>query len=357
MKIKVGLLGYGFMGHNHAVRIKKMETDGEIELVAVCDNDERQLAETPESVKVYHDMDALFQDSDINTVLVAVPNHIHKEAVIKAAKAGLHILCEKPVAMTVAEFDEMMRAVDENGVKFTVHQQRRWDKDFRTAKYVYDNHLTGEPYTIQSKLYGINGNMHDWHIYPQYGGGMLFDWGVHLIDQMLWMVNSPVQSVFADVRNVVNKEVDDYFKVMISFANGITGEIELGTYFLADKENWFERHWFIGGNQGSYYSDGFDPKGKLCKTSKLLTNVPGQITMTAAGPTRSFGPPEPGVLITDEVPIQNTDHSMYFDNFVNAMKDQEEFIVTREQVRRVLSLMEAIRQSAKLHESVTFEQS
>ena len=95
----------------------------------------------------------------------------------------------------------------------------------------------------------------------------------------------------------------------------------------------------------------------MCKTSKLLTNVPGQITMTAAGPTRSFGPPEPGVLITDEVPIQNTDHSMYFDNFVNAMKDQEEFIVTREQVRRVLSLMEAIRQSAKLHESVTFEQS
>lgn len=355
MKIKIGLLGYGFMGHNHAARIKELECNGEMELTAVCDRDERQLSDVPDKVSLYHDMNDLFKDPDINTVLIAIPNHLHKEAVIKAAQAKLHILCEKPVAMTVKEFDEMMEAVDENQVKFTVHQQRRWDKDFRTAKYVYDNRLTGEAYTVQSKLYGINGNMHDWHIYPQYGGGMLFDWGVHLIDQMLWMIDSSVTSVFADVRNVVNKEVDDYFKVMLCFENGVTGEIELGTYFLSDKENWFERHWFIGGKEGSYYSDGFDPKGKLCKTTKLLTNVPGQITMTAAGPTRSFGPPEPGVLQTEDVPIQNTEHGMYFDNFVRAMNGNEDFIVTRSQVRRVLSLMEAIRQSADLHQSVAFE--
>ena len=46
----------------------------------------------------------------------------------------------------------------------------------------------GTFYTIKSALYGFNGNMHDWHIYPEFGGGMLYDWGVHLIDQMLWMI-------------------------------------------------------------------------------------------------------------------------------------------------------------------------
>ncbi|MGN1141551.1 MAG: Gfo/Idh/MocA family protein [Oliverpabstia sp.] len=355
MKLKVGLLGYGFMGHNHADRLKKMEQSGELEFKAICDCDEKKLADVPDSVSVYHQMDDLFADPDINTVIIAIPNHLHKEAVIKAADAKLNILCEKPVALTVQEFDEMMEAVDENGVKFTVHQQRRWDKDFRTAKYVYDNQMTGEAYTVQSKLYGINGNMHDWHIYPQYGGGMLFDWGVHLIDQMLWMIDSPIKSVFADVRNVINQDVDDYFKVMLYFENGVTGEIELGTYFLSDKVNWFERHWFIGGNRGSYYSDGFDPKGKLCSTTRLLTNVPGQVTMTAAGPTRSFGPPAPGVLTAEDVPTALTDHGMFFENFLKAMNGEEDFVVTRAQVRRVLSLMEAIRKSAQLHQSVAFE--
>lgn len=103
--------------------------------------------------------------------------------VIKAARAGKHIICEKPAAISVAEFDEMMAETERAEVTFTVHQQRRYDKDFQSVKACYDKRLVGDIYTIQSSLYGYNGNMHDWHVYKDEGGGMLYDWGVHLIDR------------------------------------------------------------------------------------------------------------------------------------------------------------------------------
>jgi len=352
MRTRFGVIGYGYMGHVHVEKLLKMK---ELDVIAVCDNDPDKLLDTPDGIKRYSNMEDLLHDEEINTVIVAVPNHIHLEAVTKAAHAGKHILCEKPVAMSVHELDQMVKVTKECGVKFTVHHQRRWDKDFRTAKEVFDQQLTGSVYTIQSKLFGFNGNMHDWHIYNQFGGGMLYDWGVHLIDQMLFMVNSRIKSVYADVRNVINDEVDDYFKIILRFENGIIGEIELGTYFLSDKEGWFERHWFIGGNQGSMYSDGFHPTGKIVRTTRLLTNVPGKTTMTASGPTRSFGPPTPGLIVTEDLPEVDTDQMMFFTNFVKAMNEEEEFVVKIPEVRRVLLLMDAIRQSAVTGRSVDFE--
>lgn len=352
-KVRFGIIGYGFMGHNHGRTIGQLEN---AELVAVCDNNEKQLYGIPEGVTVYHDMDLLLEDQDVDAVIVSVPNNIHLQTVKKAARAGKDILCEKPAAMSPQEFDEMMKVVHECGVKFSVHQQRRWDKDYRTAKKVYDDKSLGDVYTVQTKLYGFNGNMHDWHVYPEFGGGMLYDWGVHLLDQMLWMVNSKIVSVYADVRNVINKEVDDYFKIILNFENGVVGEVELGTYFLCDKEKWFERHWFIGGNKGSMYVDGFHPEGKIVRTTRLLTNVPGEITMTAGGPTRSFGPPEPGVIVTEDLPKVDVENIMYFDNFIKTLWGEEEFIVQEKQVRRVLALMDAARESARTKRSIAFEE-
>ena len=95
---------------------------------------------------------------------------------------------------------------------------------------------------------------------------MLYDWGVHLLDQILWMMpGAKITSVYADIRNVINEEVDDYFKILLRFDNNVTAEVELGTYVLTDKEQdkWFERHWIMSGNKGTAYVDGFDPEGKL----------------------------------------------------------------------------------------------
>lgn len=353
-EIKFGIIGFGFMGHVHEEMLEKQIPGAKV--IAICDIDEDQMQDAiTTDVLKFKDYEDLLKVEEIDTVLVVIPNHLHKDCVIKAAAYGKNIICEKPVAMDLKELDDMLIAVKSNKVRFTVHQQRRFDKDFCTMKAVYDKGLVGGVYTVQSKLFGINGNMHDWHVFKKFGGGMLYDWGVHLIDQMLFMIPGKIKTVYADLRNVINGEVDDYFKIIMQFENGIMGEIELGTYFLKDQEKWFERHWFIGGNAGSAYVDGFDPVGKIAKTSHLLKSVDKKTTMTKSGPTRSFGPPQPGVLITEDLPQVVCNHKLFFEDYIVAINENKPFYVQMHEVRRVLALMEAVRESAEKNQVITFE--
>lgn len=346
-KIMLGIIGYGFMGHEHANALEKFEG---VKILAVCDNNPKQMEDVKQGVLLFQDYHEILKVQEINTVIVSVPNPLHKEITIAAAKAGKNVICEKPAAMSVEEFDEMVRVTRECGVLFTVHHQRRWDRDYLIMKEVYDRKAVGDIYLIKSQLYGVNGNMHDWHVYKEMGGGMLYDWGVHLIDQMLHMVDSKIDTIYADMQNVINKEVDDYFKIIIKFHNQITTEIELGTYYLTPK-----RAWFIGGKGGSAIIEGFAGEGKIIRTKHLLENVPGKITMTSSGPTRSFGPPEPGLLYEEELPKVKAAHIDYFVNFQNALNGREELAVKTDEVRRVLLFMDAVRKSAGTNETVRFE--
>lgn len=352
MALKIGIIGHGFMGHEHETMLTKF--DG-IQVTAICDIDPETLKDVKEGIRVYHTAEELIADPEVETVLVVANNNQHKKLVIAAAEAGKDIICEKPVAMSVADLDEMTAAAEKAGVHFTVHQQRRFDPDYRTAKEVFDSGTLGELFVVKTMLYGYNGNMHDWHVIPEEGGGMLYDWGVHLIDQMLYMIPGKVTSVYANLRNVINEKVDDYFHIMLRFESGIVGEIELGTYYLEDKDRWFERHWFLGGNKGSAYVDGFFPDGKIVRTAHLLQNVGGSRTMTAAGPTRSFGPPAEGLIQTEPLPKVDTKHEDYFTNYLNALAGKEEFLVKIPETRRVLRLMDAVRESAHTGKSVDFE--
>jgi predicted dehydrogenase len=346
-KIRIAITGFGFMGHTHAETVKSFP---EMELIALCDTSPEQLKDAPEGVKTFTSLDEMLEKADFDVIIISSPNPNHEESAVKSAQAGKHIICEKPAALTVEQFDRMAAVCKENNVIFTIHQQRRFDKDFCIIKEVYTKRLLGDPYIIKSQLYGVNGNMHDWHIYPEMGGGMLYDWGVHLIDQMLYMVDSKIVSLYANVRNIINEKVDDYFKILLKFSNGVLAEIELGTYYLTPK-----RAWFIGGNKGSAYIDGFAGEGKIVHTAHLLENIPGKITMTAAGPTRSFGPPDPDLLQYEDLPQVNVNHRNYFENFINVLNGKEELIVKTDQVRRVLLLMDAVRKSGQTGEAIKFE--
>ena len=97
--IKFGIIGFGYMGHKHELKIEQTE---DMELVGICDIDESRMddASTPGVIK-YTDADRLLENKDIDTVLIVVENHKHREMVEKAAKAGKNIICEKPVALNV----------------------------------------------------------------------------------------------------------------------------------------------------------------------------------------------------------------------------------------------------------------
>ena len=357
MVYRYAVIGYGFIGRRH---VDTLKTFAQSDCAAVCDINPVRLAEVREKypdMPVYESAEELFKNEQLDGVIIAANNIAHKPLTVLAAQQGVNIICEKPAALTVADFDEMMEAVNKAGVKFTVHQQRRFDKDFATVKKCYDEGLVGDIYTIQSSLYGFNGNMHDWHIFKAEGGGMLYDWGVHLIDQILYMVPGKLNTVYADVRNVINKEVDDYFKIILRFENNITAEIELGTYFLNDQPNWFERHWFVGGNKGSMHVDKFNPEGAIVRTTRLLENVAHDQDKSAAsyGPTRSFGVPAPGLIVSEPLPEVTVEQSDYFVNYFKALDGDEEFLVKPAEVRRVLRVMEACRESAVTRKSVDFE--
>ena len=131
--IKMGIIGFGFMGHEHANMMARLD---EIQLISVCDTCPEQLADATEGVETYTSADELLANSDVDTVIISVPNTLHLEMVQKCAAAGKNIICEKPAAMTVAEFDRMVEAAEKAGVHMTIHQQRRWDVDYRTMKAV-----------------------------------------------------------------------------------------------------------------------------------------------------------------------------------------------------------------------------
>jgi predicted dehydrogenase len=345
-KYRTGIVGYGFMGRCHGDMLATLD---EMEFVAAADTNLEQLKDVPKEVRTYESIDAMLEQEILDVIIISTPNPSHLEMVEKIAKAGIHVICEKPAAMSVEQFDRMVEVTKEHNVLFTVHQQRRWDKDYRIMKEVYRNRLVGDMYVIKSQLYGVNGNMHDWHIYPEMGGGMLYDWGVHLIDQILDMVDSDLDSLYADVRNIINKEVDDYFNIILKFKNQVTAEIELGTYYLTPK-----RAWFIGGTTGSAIIDGFAGEGCLVRTQHLLENVPGKITMTAAGPTRSFGPPPAGLLIEEPLPEVNVNHRDFFLHFIKTMRGEEEIRIKADEVRKVLCVMDAVRESAKTGNAIRF---
>lgn len=152
-----------------ALSCNTLKTIDEIELKAVADINPEQLKDAPAGVKVFNSMEEMLKGADMDSVIISTPNITHLELVEMAAKAKKAIICEKPAAMSVKEFDQMTAVTRENNVHFTVHQQRRWDTDYCIMKEVYDKNMVGDVYVIKSQLYGFNGDMHDWHVFLGYG--------------------------------------------------------------------------------------------------------------------------------------------------------------------------------------------
>lgn len=350
-KLRLGIIGYGFMGQWHNNHAGTMD---EVEIVAVCDTNPDKLAEAAEGVKQYSDYRELLNNPDVEWVMIAVPNHLHHDIAIEAAKAKKHIIVEKPCALNVKEFDEMYQAAKDNGVMFTVDQNRRWDRDYSMVKKVLEENGLGKVFMVKSSLYGVFGKMHDWHEFPEYGGGMLYDWGVHLIDQMLDLIPGKITQISADMKCAVNKAVDDYFRIMLYFDHGLTAEIELGTYLLKKMPRWY-----VSGDTGTMVVETIKAdEGAVYRAGEFREALPKTVKNLDAGPTRTFSVKPEDVVYTEALPVierKHNDWNDFFRNIVGVINGQEELIVKPEQVRRVLQVMEAARKSAEIRKSVDFE--
>ena len=339
-KYNVGIIGYGGMGHWHRNNIANVQN---LNIAGIYDiNPQKIELAVSEGLKGYRSLEELLSDQSIDIVIIATPNNFHKELCTTALEAGKNVICEKPVMMNSADLIEVMDIAKKSGKLFSVHQNRRWDKDFRIVKNAIENNLIGTPFYIESRVQGSRGIPGDWRCVKEAGGGMLLDWGIHLIDQIMWLVDSPVTEVYTHLLSIKFPDIDDNFKLLLKFENGISALIEVDTYCFINLPRWH-----ISGDGGTLVIDDWDCKGKILKANTVEFKWEQGIVYTSAGPTKTMAPRPVETIDELPLPIENPDCADYYRNFIAALESREELIVKPEQCLKVMQVIDATFLSAK----------
>ncbi|MBR5447507.1 MAG: Gfo/Idh/MocA family oxidoreductase, partial [Clostridia bacterium] len=225
MKKNAAVIGYGGMGGWHTEHMLKSDV---VSLAGIYDikKERCELAES-RGIRAYSSREELLADPSIEIVTVAIPNDVHEEVVIACLEAGKNVICEKPVTLSMESLERMIEAANRTGKKFSVHQNRRWDVDYLAMQQLSDSGEIGEIINIESRIHGSRGIPSDWRGEKAYGGGMLYDWGVHLIDQALLVLGfDGIAGVRCTFVHITNDEVDDGFGLWIDYVDGKQAYIE-----------------------------------------------------------------------------------------------------------------------------------
>lgn len=190
--IKVGLVGYGFMGHMHS---QCHAAAGESKIVAVADVDPAKRDEAKEkyNCEVYASVEEMLKSADIDMVDICTPTYLHAEHVVAAANAGKHILCEKPMAMSVEECDKMIDAVNKNGVTMMVAQVIRFWPEYQVVKELIDSGKLGKIQWLSARRLSPPANWawEKWLWDPKRSGGGVMDLHVHDQDYIAYLLGAP----------------------------------------------------------------------------------------------------------------------------------------------------------------------
>ncbi len=344
MKKNLAIIGYGGQGAWHANWAQKSDV---VSLAGIYDIAEKRVNAAKENgIHTYASFEEALADPKVDIVLCATPNDVHKEIVIRALEAGKDVVCEKPVALSVADFDEMTAAAKKAGKLFTVHQNRRFDVDFLAIRSLIQSGEIGEPINIESRIHGSRGIPSDWRCHKPQGGGMILDWGVHLIDQMLRLIPETVTNVYCETTNITTNEVDDGFHLLLTFKSGKRAIVEVGTYnFLALPR------FYMQAKSGTALIEDWQKK---CRVAKLKAWNEKEVTpvQTAAGITKTMAPRDELTLDYYEIERPVSDVHDFYRNLVRAIDGKEEQLVKLPEVRRVLRVMEAAFLSAEKKEAV-----
>lgn len=345
----LGIIGYGGMAGNHFKQLSKGNT--KVRIKGVFDIDPTRLAAAEEQgLKAYSSREEILSDQDIDIILVAATNEVHKEIAVDALHAGKHVICEKPVTMTSEELLEIMAVAKETGKVFTVDQNRRVNKDFVLMRRTVESGIIGKPYIIESRVEGSRGVPSGWRTEKEKGGGMMLDWGVHLIDQIMYMVDEKVTSVYCDMYSVHYPNVDDNFRLIMKFESGLTAQIEVST-------NNFITHprWYVLGTDGTLQIDDWACNGRVVKCLERQDSWAQEIKEVKAGPTKTMAPRDPNTVETIELhePDDVTDNlDVVYDQLTDAIDGKAELTIKPEQALRVMKVMEAAFRSAETGETV-----
>lgn len=339
-KLKVAVVGYGGMGGWHTEKLLKSDV---AELAGIYDirRERNELAES-RGIHAYGSLRELLQDSEVELVTVAVPNDAHEDVVVKALNAGKNVICEKPVALSLESLNRMIEAAEKNHVHFSTHQNRRWDVDYLAMKQVHDSGELGKVINVESRIHGSRGIPSDWRGEKVHGGGMLYDWGIHLIDQMLMIFGfENVESVYCICDHITNQEVDDGFRLDLNFKNGQRATVEVGTYNFIAMPRFYMR-----AEKGSALITDWREEAQVVKCTHWHESEVLPVE-TAAGLTKTMAPRDGITTDTYRVPKPQSDVHDYYRNFIATIRGEATQCVTYDQMRTDLRVILAAFESAK----------
>lgn len=349
----VAFVGFGGMATHHIQQYEKSAALRErIRIKGICDIDPaRQVAAREHGLYIYPDQEAIFADPEVEIVLIAVPNHLHKEYAIKAMRSGKHVLCEKPATMNSAELTEIMAVAKETDRIFTVDQNRRVNRDYVLMRRSVEAGLIGDVYVIESRVEGSRGVPKGWRTDKAQGGGMMLDWGVHLIDQILYMYpDAKVTNVFCKMYELFY-DVDDNFRLTLTLDNGVTAHIEIST-------NNFITHprWYVLGKKGTLQIDGWDCEGRIVRGKAREDSWGAEIAQNKVGPSKTMAPrseeSQETLPLHAPTDVEDNLNPTYF-QMIDAIEGKAELTIRPEQALRVMKVMEAAFASSETGQAIS----
>ena len=226
--LKFGIVGCGRIAHRHAEHIQAMGV-----LLAVCDTDSEKARSFGEKYKVKYFKgleEMLAACPEIEVVSICTPNGLHAVHSITALKAGFHVLCEKPMALTVSDCSSMINAAERANKRLFIVKQNRFNPPVEAVKKLIDDGKLGKIYSVQLNCFWNRNDdyyKNSWKGTKDMDGGTLFTQFSHFIDLLYWFVGD-VESVSASTANFHHKgliEFEDTGMVILKFINGAIGTV------------------------------------------------------------------------------------------------------------------------------------
>jgi len=346
-KLKWGIIGCGVIAPWHADSVVASEY---ADLVAVCDVDVPKgeaFAEKYET-SFYPDYHAMLASGKIDVVSICTPSGLHSEMTVAAAEAGMHVLCEKPMAITVPQMDAMMEAVEEAGVKLEVIFQRRTYQITQVAREAVQSGILGQMTLGDAYLKYYRSPAYyqsaDWRAtWALDGGGALMNQGVHGIDVLAWIMGD-VESVYAKAEAKVRDiEVEDTCVALLTFKNGAYGVIEGTTSSNPGEQTAFHLH----GEKGTIIFDdeGIQKWAVSEDKSVVAQNDPGKcISLQASSAT------------SDPTAIGRAGHQAQVDDLCLAIAEDRDPMIVAASARKSVELILAIYESAQTGREVKLDE-
>lgn len=230
-KVKVGIIGSQFEADIHAASFQIAPEEAEVVAVASpTPGNAAALAARYRIPRVFTDYREMLREKDIEMVTIAAPNHLHAPMTIDAARAGKHIVCEKPFSMTIEEADEMVDVAATQGVLLMYAEELYFTPKYVKAKEMADQGAFGKVYLVKQseKHFGPHT---PWFLDPERsGGGVFMDMGCHGIAFCYWFLNRPrIKNVYCQMGTYAHAgetTAEDNSICIIEFENGAVGLVE-----------------------------------------------------------------------------------------------------------------------------------